>query len=435
MENKQFSHDHPLLEVECTGELCAGCRSDINGLAFGCKGCRFYLHEFCAKLPRKLSHLNPLYEDDPFELEFSPSGPGDESVHCRDCHHRIYEQGFVYVAYSYDGCSDRKIRGMLHVDCALLLMPPYHTHKLVYIWNVKLLSAKCAACGAKFHENECEGINVFACQQCGNAFHRGCLDLPAYIKDQNLHPYQLDSYLDPVPWDYNEWDHYFCDECKKERVDPTKERLQHFSHRHPLVKLECTSELCAAGCWSTINGASFGCERCQFSLHKHCAELPRELYHPSHPSGWLKLGLSRENNIFSCQICAGFDDKQTLIYKCIGGCCSNKNVNLKMHAKCALPEPSLNSSYHKHPLAIIKEKGFLAKCVACCTKFAFESGGTHLYFCQQCGDRFHKECLDMPFQVKRDRHPHNLTLYCQRWLAKPPLLKVWQASICMSRRS
>ncbi|GAB4840911.1 hypothetical protein Ancab_021671 [Ancistrocladus abbreviatus] len=231
----------------------------------------------------------------------------------------------------------------------------------------------------------------------------------------------IPCFLDPVFWNFNEWDHYFCDGCKEsyqESVDPTKERLQHFSHRHPLVELEHTSQLCS-GCSTIIDGPSFGCARCEFYLHKHCTELPRELHHPMHPSRPLKLVLSEDwSSQYPyihqlCELCGCglHKHQQCFAYKCHGGCSSNECRGIALHAKCALLE-SLNSLYHKHELIFIQKK-FPANCVACRTEFEFEfeCEGTYLYFCCECGDQFHKECIDMPSQVKRDRHPHDLILY------------------------
>ncbi|GAB4840748.1 hypothetical protein Ancab_021511 [Ancistrocladus abbreviatus] len=254
MARQHFSHDHTLLEVECTAELCAGCRSDINGLAFGCMRCRFFLHKLCANLPRMLRDPVSLGEAGWFQLQLFRSGPGDDYFHCRYCHHRIYEQGFVYARINKDG---RVNADKLHVDCALS-RHSYHIHNPIF-YNRKLYSSECGECGAKFHENEYEGLNLVGCVDCGNAFHKECLE-PALVKRMVKGAHNVTRRLDPVPWNFNEWDHYFCDGCKEyyqERVDPTKERLQHFSHRHPLVELEHTSQLCA-GCSTIINGPSFG---------------------------------------------------------------------------------------------------------------------------------------------------------------------------------
>ncbi|GAB4840940.1 hypothetical protein Ancab_021700 [Ancistrocladus abbreviatus] len=252
MEKKHFSHDHPLLEVECTAELCAGCRSDINGLAFGCKACSFYLHKLCANLPRDLSDPIRIGRFDRVELQFFPSGPGDDYFYCGECEHEGHEQGFAYVRYSCenfflngygDENSDQvKKVDKLHVDCALLKQP-YHKHSLAYINERKLFFAECAECGTKFQENEYEGSNLCGCEECGDAFHKKCLDLPEHVETEGTDPSKLNDFLDSVLWDYNDWDHYFCKGCNEEKVDPTNERLQHFSHRHPLVELEYAVEI------------------------------------------------------------------------------------------------------------------------------------------------------------------------------------------------
>ncbi|GAB4840969.1 hypothetical protein Ancab_039661 [Ancistrocladus abbreviatus] len=83
-----------------------------------------------------------------------------------------------------------------------------------------------------------------------------------------------------------------------------------------------------------------------------------------------------------------------------------------MRTNCALLKPSLNHPYHKHPLVLVnREIHYLDRRAACGAQFQSESEGNDLYFCQQCDDMFHKECLDTPPVKRVDWHPHDLTLY------------------------
>ncbi|GAB4840968.1 hypothetical protein Ancab_039660 [Ancistrocladus abbreviatus] len=193
--------------------------------------------------------------------------------------------------------------------------------------------------------------------------------------------------------------------------------MQHFSHDHPLCELPRIANYCAA-CGSEINGPAFGCKRCGFYLHKHCAELPPKLRHPRHQNDPLKLQFSRGYrgrwSFYTCGICHGLIDGTSSIYACNGVCaCDDCNGFFMAHIDCALLKPSLKHSYHKHPLVFVKQESLIVdKCAACGLRIEYEFGGTDVYFCQECGDIFHHKCLNMPARVAcPDLHPCDLTLY------------------------
>ncbi|PPR96291.1 hypothetical protein GOBAR_AA24364 [Gossypium barbadense] len=71
--------------------------------------------------------------------------------------------------------------------------------------------------------------------------------------------------------------------------------VQHFSHHHPLVFIQDHSVaskpgLCL-GCEKPVEGWSYGCNQCEFYLHKGCAELELgpQIQHPFHPEHPLTL--------------------------------------------------------------------------------------------------------------------------------------------------
>ncbi|GAB4840992.1 hypothetical protein Ancab_039662 [Ancistrocladus abbreviatus] len=242
MEMQHFSHDHPLLELENTAKedeetiSCAGCRSDINGPAFGCERCEFYLHKHCARIaPGAAPSLSPERSTQASLIDPSPEL---WFLHvCKLCDQYITEPRFVYECNrtcSSDGCSGLQI----HVDCALLkpsLRHLYHEHPLV---SYKGFSRRvnCAACGAKFghwHDGydiyhsahraifpsfgEATDI-IYRCLECGDQFHKECLDMPQ-VKQENRHPCDSDLtlYLKPIPEDYEEEKDYYCDGCEEKR--------------------------------------------------------------------------------------------------------------------------------------------------------------------------------------------------------------------------
>ncbi|KAK8365132.1 hypothetical protein V6Z11_A02G032400 [Gossypium hirsutum] len=58
------------------------------------------------------------------------------------------------------------------------------------------------------------------------------------------------------------------------RVGKKEMEIQHFSHHHPLVFIQdhSVAALCL-GCEKPVEGWSYGCNQCDFYLHKGCAEL------------------------------------------------------------------------------------------------------------------------------------------------------------------
>ena len=60
---QHFSHEHDLKLLDdavLNHEKCNGCVRTIFSTFYGCVNCRFFLHESCAKLPKKKQH--PLHQ-------------------------------------------------------------------------------------------------------------------------------------------------------------------------------------------------------------------------------------------------------------------------------------------------------------------------------------------------------------------------------------
>ncbi|KAK3003816.1 hypothetical protein RJ639_018960 [Escallonia herrerae] len=178
--------------------------------------------------------------------------------------------------------------------------------------------------------------------------------------------------------------------------------LQHFSHEHPLFFREFTAnedggdeEACrCGGCSEVISGASYGCSRCEFFLHKLCAELPRELEHPTHPEHPLTLRVSKG---CLCDVCD--NDWRNFTYTC-------SLCNFDMDIICAsATERKIDHPSHKHPLTPVRRTALL-RCYACGHKHE----GTW-YQCTTCVHFWiHRDCASTRSTIERSDHVHPLTL-------------------------
>ncbi|KAB1207797.1 Urease [Morella rubra] len=94
--------------------------------------------------------------------------------------------------------------------------------------------------------------------------------------------------------------------------------INHFSHDHPLIFTEELENdgnkkvVCSAGCEEPVSGSVYKCPRskCDFLLHKSCAELSPEAQHPLHPNHPLTLMPASTSNI--CDACC-------FVWDCGGG--------------------------------------------------------------------------------------------------------------------
>ncbi|GAB4840984.1 hypothetical protein Ancab_021740 [Ancistrocladus abbreviatus] len=244
MEMKHFSHDHPLLGLVCTPKqdegtiVCAGCRSHINGPAFGCKKCGFFLHKRCVELPPELRHS--LHPDGPLKLKLcTPYSRMRGLYMCKICLDYITEPRFVYECNGQCSSDECKRKGfIIHDDCASLqpsLRNNYHIGHLLVECKGFGYRQTCAACGAEFDlchdghsafhaargarfplDDESRDL-IYRCLECENKiFHKECLDKLAPVKRVRRHQHDLNLHLEPIPEDYEEKD-YYCDECEEKR--------------------------------------------------------------------------------------------------------------------------------------------------------------------------------------------------------------------------
>ncbi|GAB4840924.1 hypothetical protein Ancab_039656 [Ancistrocladus abbreviatus] len=204
-------------EHECTAERCAGCKLDKCDRGISCKKCGSYLHKHRKGWPLEARH------------PFLPNGslwyglcPGSDTYLCKLCNHIIEEGLAIFMC---DGkcsarCNDDRV--LMHMDCGLLEpsledVHPYHKHPLVFA-KANPYHLRCAACGEKSDNMHEEDVDFYHCLECGDRFHKKCLDMPAQAKHEDLHlRHELTLHWDPIPEDYEEGKDYYCDVCNEKR--------------------------------------------------------------------------------------------------------------------------------------------------------------------------------------------------------------------------
>ncbi|KAM1977600.1 hypothetical protein ACFX16_014383 [Malus domestica] len=180
-------------------------------------------------------------------------------------------------------------------------------------------------------------------------------------------------------------------------------------HRHPLTFKEEKEndrppQLCN-GCLEPVLGPHYTCDTCnniyssydsKFNIHKSCADVPREIHHPTHPKHLLILGYSLRS---TCGVCNCKQDPRIgciLHYRCY-------KCNFCIDLKCASKWQNQNDG-HEHNFTILR-KPIQFTCDVCGQ--GDDNLGCNSYICKICQLIVHRECSWLPLRVKIARHKHH----------------------------
>ncbi|PSS15656.1 E3 ubiquitin-protein ligase MID2 [Actinidia chinensis var. chinensis] len=473
-EIKHFSHEHPLIlsggnndDDEKFG--CKGCGQKILGSAYGCRDCSFFLHKICAKLPMEMEHrLHPqhlltLLPQSPYHYrhyEFICGICRESSkaftYHCSLCkfdldiscavraqsieleHHKhplspvlspmvfkchvcgIKREG---VSYMCNTCSF-----WIHEECASLpatIKHWSHVHPLTlvdsfpFFEDFRLFQVKCGVCKEKLRRTTW----IYICKGCTYYVHTNCSTKKkkrtTVIKDRDLD--EAKSIHLPMPNESISLIDKFVKKISLEGDNKEKreEKLNHFSHVHPLVLYNAQSDnhLCSGSelstsnkqtndkicnaCVRPISSPFYSCSLCNFFLHKWCADLPNSIQSPSHPHPLFLLKERPDTSwdLFNCEgcgkLCNGF------AYCCFKINCGNTYVDVK----CASLPSSIVHEVHEHPL-LLRNHCISEGCAACPQRLLMFSFG-----CDICNFNLHYQCALLPRTVthRYDKHPFILT--------------------------
>ncbi|MFQ6661551.1 hypothetical protein Gotur_029674 [Gossypium turneri] len=165
-------------------------------------------------------------------------------------------------------------------------------------------------------------------------------------------------------------------DCESRTEGETME-LQHFSHPHPLVfikyqtvaskEVDPEAAFCI-GCDKHVEGWSYGCNQCEFNLHKGCAELELapKIQHPLHPKHPLTLLPNSDRYPRICDLC---DCTYPTVFN-LHKECSELSLEInhpydRKHPLTLLPQPPTHLQKCSCSLCIIQWKGFVYSCSLC----------------------------------------------------------------------
>ncbi|GKV33425.1 hypothetical protein SLEP1_g41941 [Rubroshorea leprosula] len=361
-DHHHFSHvEHPLVfvqmlsnEVEINSS-CSVCPKPLLGTSFyNCIDCGFFLHKECeAELWPKIEHV--AHPQHPLTFVFSAKDP------CNFCRYFIYRDQSDVKKCGYE-CPHCDF--YIHHGCTLLKFfqkSKIHDHQLTPFMRKN--SFNCDACGA-----EGDGAR-YVCSTCSIMIHKDCIFLPKFIKIK-LHNHHILCHKYSLPQKEGEkWTCQFCFkkvvaeygsykclhsdctyvlhgscvkknegrlyiEVESENEESDNEassssscavalgdKIDHFSHGHELVLdneeiIINGDKKCCNGCALPILTAAYSCPqaKCNFSLHKACAQIGEDKPHWASRDPVLVIMESH----FECRFCK---------YDCSGFCSIWKGVD------------------------------------------------------------------------------------------------------------
>ncbi|KAG4164297.1 hypothetical protein ERO13_A13G005900v2 [Gossypium hirsutum] len=414
---------------------CFVCWEPLAMYTYFSLDCGFNLHKKCAELPLKLNHL--CHRKHPLVLQFN-----SERHSCKTCQ-VTQRRGFLY------GCSPCKFA--IHIECASPfpdIEDKSHQHQFTLFW--RQIPFICDACGT-------EGQHVaYTCGTCSIMVHKKCISLPRIIQHawhnhRVFHTYFIHKeYFESLNciWchEFVDTEHgsYFCADCNvifhvncalKEKEwycivseenednksldipvnsitkvletndDGEVTVIEHFKHKHYLMlndNIREHGDKYCDGCLLLISAKFYHCSRCDFFLHKSCAELPKMKLFSVHIcreteffSG-SKPFILTSNCMFKCGLCRYLSNG--FFYKC-----NECGMDLCLRCLDLSLLDAVKIPGHKHPLHAYYD--YEGQCCACGTDIE------GAYRCKDCNFELCLFCIMRPTKVshKCDDHPLTLT--------------------------
>ncbi|TYH32711.1 hypothetical protein ES332_D13G008200v1 [Gossypium tomentosum] len=379
----------------------------------------------CAELPLKMDHL--CHRKHPLVLQFN-----SERRACKVCQ-VTQRRGFVY------GCSPCELA--IHIDCASplpVIEDKNHQHPFTLFWRQNPFI--CDACGTEGHHV------AYTCGTCSIMVHKKCISLPRIIRHSYhihrlFHKYLIHKeYFESLNcvWCHEvvdtEYGSYFCVDCNVifhvncalhgkgwycivsqeneddksldipvnsitkvlERNDAGEATvIEHCKHKHYLMlsdKMREHGDKCCDGCLLLISAKFYHCLRCDFFLHKSCAELPKKKLFPKHscygkPFSGPKPFILTSDCMFKCVLCRYLSNGFS--YKC-----NECGIHTCLRCPDLILQDAVKIPGHKHPLLFYYD--YERQCSAC--------GGGYLwrksldpkhwfYHCETCDTSVHVDCV------------------------------------------
>ncbi|CAK9145155.1 unnamed protein product [Ilex paraguariensis] len=294
-----WSHEqHPLIlfNVQNSHEmmddiiLCNCCVQAISIPFYSCEECNYFLHLYCANLPRELRHpiihpthrLQLIYDNKFYHLH-----------RCKACF--SYTNGFFYKCCEDEGCDV-----CLDVRCAFMpsrIAHEAHEHPL---FQIESRDIKCSGCASHL------GGVKFKCNTCKFVICHGCAPLPRTIKHRwDPHPFTLtyppfNDLADEFHCEFCEieinqklW-MYHCCICDKSShlicIYDVYSKVQFGStvqvneHPHPLMFVQKSKRGTCFKCGGDsgerifFHRLFFQCQECDYAICNDCSKLEFKYY-------------------------------------------------------------------------------------------------------------------------------------------------------------
>ncbi|XP_022748047.1 uncharacterized protein LOC111297663 [Durio zibethinus] len=253
----------------------------------------------------------------------------------------------------------------------------------------------------------------FSCGECQFHLHKKCAQAPLQIPHSPFHCKHCALILMRG--------RYFCDLCKESRqmffyccpvcvayldikcafllhnFDENFYELKYVDHEHPLTFIENPNdEFKRANCYwcqKLLADSVYVCLNCGFYLHKKCAQLPTQIYHPCHRKHPLYI---KDARLF-CQLCQ--KTHRSLFYRCLP-CKFDVDMEcVRSRTRYATIE---DKSHLEHQFTkLFRNESFI--CDACGTE-----GNSISYICSSCHIRIHNHCISLPRIIKTMHHHHTV---------------------------
>ncbi|KAA8517095.1 hypothetical protein F0562_017388 [Nyssa sinensis] len=370
------SHKHPLILLRRPALLfCYACGTEHKGIFYFCTTCgQFWMNKHCASLPSTIEH-----SDHHHLLSLAYSLPYDYYKFQYTCD--ICGKYFNRVCWFYY-C--KECRYLAHVNCATSKpLPDRKTKNLTEDVYPRLpVSDESPICQTT--------APLACCEIWPDDGARVCNHLRSFYKPKIQQLAHQDLHVRHLPKPFSR----LVFVCEEEMDNG------HFSHEHPLIlneekKHDGEEVRHCNGCLEEIvPGPYYCCSKCDFFLHKLCAELPRGMQHHMHLEH--RLTLIAHRGLY-CNACG--EQCKNFTYACLP-------CDFYVDILCAsLMERKIEHKSHKHPLILLRRPALLF-CYACGT----EHKGI-FYFCTTCGQFWmNKDCASLPSTIEHSDHHHLLSL-------------------------